>query len=62
LQEVEQHTMRLKERFGAFSHAPPRTAFDPDQQEKQLNMLLPNVSNLCTAYINIFIKSYQLNI
>ncbi|KAF4528266.1 hypothetical protein B566_EDAN014156 [Ephemera danica] len=42
LRDCYLYSPRLKERFGAFTHAPPRTPFDPDQQEKQLNMLLPN--------------------
>jgi hypothetical protein len=40
-QEVEQHTRKLRDKFGVFEHAPLRTHFDPSRQMEQLHMLLP---------------------
>ncbi|PSN52379.1 hypothetical protein C0J52_06722 [Blattella germanica] len=40
--EVEQHTKKLREKFGMFHHAPFRTNFEPGQEAEHLKMLLPN--------------------
>jgi hypothetical protein len=42
VQEVEQHTRKLREKFGMFEHAPFRTHFDPSREREQLHMLLPS--------------------
>lgn len=42
VQEVEQHTRKLRDKFGVFEHAPFRTHFDPSQEREQLHMLLPS--------------------
>ncbi|XP_023721247.1 uncharacterized protein LOC111872013 isoform X4 [Cryptotermes secundus] len=47
IQEVEQHTKKLRDKFGAFEHAPFRTLFDPSCQKEQLHMLLPGYD--CTG-------------
>jgi hypothetical protein len=41
VQEVEQHTKKLQEKFGVFEHASFRTHFDPAHEREQLRMLLP---------------------
>jgi hypothetical protein len=45
VQEVEQHTKKLREKFGVFNHAPFRTHFDPAREREQLHMLLPAYSD-----------------
>uniref|UniRef100_A0A347ZJA3 Putative OSA1 n=1 Tax=Reticulitermes speratus TaxID=60591 RepID=A0A347ZJA3_9NEOP len=42
IEEVEQHTRKLREKFGVFEHAPFRTHFDPSREREQLHMLLPS--------------------
>lgn len=42
VQEVEQHTRKLRDKFGTFRHAPFRTHFDPSREQEQLHMLLPS--------------------
>jgi len=42
VQEVEQHTRKLRDKFGVFEHAPFRTHFDPSREREQLHMLLPS--------------------
>jgi len=42
VQEVEQHTRKLRDKFGVFEHAPFRTHFDPSQEREQLHLLLPS--------------------
>jgi hypothetical protein len=45
LQEVEQHTKKLQEKFGVFKHASFRTHFDPAREREQLCMLLPGYND-----------------
>ena len=39
---MEQHTKKLREKYGTFQHAPFRTNFEPGQEPEQLRMLLPH--------------------
>jgi len=41
VQEVDLHIKKLRERFGKFEYAPPKTPFDPNKEEEQLKILFP---------------------
>ncbi|XP_021928207.1 uncharacterized protein LOC110833911 isoform X4 [Zootermopsis nevadensis] len=45
IQEVEEHTKKLQEKFGVFEHASFRTRFDPAREREQLCMLLPSYND-----------------
>lgn len=46
LQELEQHIKKLRDKYGYFEHAPYKTPYDPNKEDEQLKMLIPNVSSV----------------
>jgi hypothetical protein len=41
VEEVDQHIKKLVERYGSFAYPSPRTAYNPNKEDEQLQQLIP---------------------